>query len=75
VPLRFGQNVRAARHARGLTQEELAHLSDLSVVQISRIERGTREIRLSTVVKLLRALEIEPNQLFDGLARKRSGRK
>jgi transcriptional regulator with XRE-family HTH domain len=45
---RFGKNVRNARRARGWTQEELAHRTGLSSVQISRIERGRREIRLTT---------------------------
>ena len=29
---RLGQNVRAARHARGWTQEDLSHASGLAVV-------------------------------------------
>ncbi len=64
---RFGRNVREARDQRGWTQEELAHRSDLSPVQISRIERGAREIRLSTLIKLIEALEIDGNALLTGI--------
>jgi transcriptional regulator with XRE-family HTH domain len=64
---RFGANVRAARKAKGWTQEELAHESGLATVQVSRIERGVREIRLTTLVRLLTALDIAPNRLLDGL--------
>ena len=64
---RLGQNVRAARHARGWTQEDLAHESGLAVVQISRIERGAREIRLSTLLKLVGAFKTTPNKLLDGV--------
>jgi HTH-type transcriptional regulator/antitoxin HipB len=64
---RFGQNVRAARTAKGWTQEELAHESGLAPVQVSRIERGVREIRLTTLVRLLAALDVAPNRLLDGL--------
>ena len=46
---RFGQNVRAARLARGWTQEELSRQTGLASVQISRIERGRREIRITTL--------------------------
>lgn len=53
---RFGQNVRAARKARGWTQEELAERSSLAPGQISRIERGKREIRLSSLLRLIGAL-------------------
>src|SRR4051794_32874530 len=61
---KFGINVRAAREAHGWTQEELSHRSGLSTVQISRIERGVREVRLTTVVRLLDALDIAADILF-----------
>ncbi len=64
---RFGQNVRKARLARGWTQERLAHESGLAYPQVSRIERGKREIRLRTFVKLVRALDVSPAELLDGL--------
>lgn len=64
---RFGANVRAARKARGWTQEELAYRSGLATVQISRIERGKREIRLTTLLRLVRSLEMPPEELLDGL--------
>jgi transcriptional regulator with XRE-family HTH domain len=64
---RFGANVRAARKAKGWTQEELAHESGLAPVQVSRIERGVREIRLTTLVRLIAALETSPSKLMHGL--------
>jgi transcriptional regulator with XRE-family HTH domain len=64
---RFGDNVRSARLAHGWTQEELADRTGLAVVQISRVERGVREIRLTTFLRLLAALEIPPAQLLDGM--------
>jgi transcriptional regulator with XRE-family HTH domain len=64
---RFGANVRAARLARGWTQEELAEQTGLAAVQISRIERGAREIRLTTLLRLLAALDVPPAELLDGL--------
>jgi transcriptional regulator with XRE-family HTH domain len=64
---RLGRNVRAAREARGMTQEDLAHKSGLSSVQISRIERGRREIRITTLLQLLRALDVSPEELLHGL--------
>lgn len=64
---RFGESVRAARKARGWTQEDLAHASGLAPVQVSRIERGVREIRLTTLLRLLTALEAPPDKLLRGL--------
>jgi DNA-binding Xre family transcriptional regulator len=64
---RFGKNVREARLARGWTQEDLAAASELAVGQISRIERGVREIRLTTLLSLLKALKVPPKDLLRGL--------
>jgi transcriptional regulator with XRE-family HTH domain len=63
----FGRNVRAARLARGWTQEELSAASGLAVVQVSRIERGVREIRLTTLLRLLKALDVAPARLLEDL--------
>jgi transcriptional regulator with XRE-family HTH domain len=63
----FGKKVRDARKARGWTQEDLAHESGLATVQVSRIERGVREIRLTTLLRLLAALEAPPDLLLKGL--------
>lgn len=65
--VRFGQNVRAARLARGWTQEQLAERTGLASVQISRIERGKREVRITTLIRLVRALDMPPEDLLDGL--------
>jgi transcriptional regulator with XRE-family HTH domain len=64
---RFGRNVRAARLARGWTQEDLAYRTGLAPVQVSRVERGVREIRLTTLISLLVGLEMQPADLLDGL--------
>jgi len=64
---RFGENVRAARKARGWTQEDLAHRSGLATVQVSRIERGVREIRLTTLLRLVDAFDGSPDLLLKGL--------
>jgi len=67
LPQKLGENVRDARKERGWTQEDLSAKTDLAVVQISRIERGKREIRLSTLIRLLDGLEIPPDVLLRGL--------
>lgn len=63
----FGANVRAARKARDWTQEDLAGYSGLAVVQVSRIERGAREVRLTTLLRLLAAFNSRPDELLEGL--------
>jgi transcriptional regulator with XRE-family HTH domain len=65
--VRFGIKVRAARQARGWTQEELAERSGMAAVQISRVERGVREVRLTTLLRIARALQTTPGRLLDNL--------
>jgi DNA-binding Xre family transcriptional regulator len=57
-----------------LAQEELSARTKLAVVQISRIERGKREIRLGTLIRLVDGLDIPPNVLLRGLYRGRTRR-
>ena len=66
--VRFGQNVRAARRALGWTQEELARQTGLASVQISRIERGKREVRITTLLRLMKALGASADELLEGLS-------
>jgi transcriptional regulator with XRE-family HTH domain len=63
----FGRRVRAIREQREWTQEDLADKSGLTSVQISRIERGAREIRLTTLLRLIAALETKPDKLLRDL--------
>jgi predicted transcriptional regulator len=50
---RFGRNLAAARgHAR-LTQEELSDLSGVHPTEVSRIENGQRDVRISTVAEAI----------------------
>ena len=64
---RFGKNLRRARQARELSQEELGFRCDLHRTEISLLERGRREPRLGTLVKLAAALKTEPDSLYAGI--------
>lgn len=64
---RFGQNLRRARLERGMTQADLARESGLTVTDVGRIERGTREIRLGTLARLLHGLGAAPEELLSAL--------
>jgi transcriptional regulator with XRE-family HTH domain len=61
-----GRNIRAHRDRLGITQEALAHRSGLHPVELSRAERGVRDMRVSTVVKIARGLEVPPGELLAG---------
>jgi transcriptional regulator with XRE-family HTH domain len=64
---RFAANVRKVRVRRGFSQTDMAVRSGLSVAEVSRIERGVREVRLTTFLRLAAALDVDPGELVDGL--------
>ena len=66
---RFGANLRAVRRSRGLSQARLGHRCELHRTEISLLERGEREPRLSTIVRLARGLGVGPWELLDGVDR------
>jgi len=55
----FGRVLREVRDSRGLTQEQLGELTDLTSESISLFERGLRQPRLETILRLAAALEVE----------------
>jgi transcriptional regulator with XRE-family HTH domain len=63
----FGQRVRELRAREGLSQDGLAHTSGIHLTSIGRIERGGREPRSTTILKLAQGLGVEPSELTDRL--------
>jgi transcriptional regulator with XRE-family HTH domain len=61
----FAENVRRARRRRGLSQERLAFACRLHRTEISLLERGERDPRLSTVVRIARALDCTASSLLE----------
>jgi transcriptional regulator with XRE-family HTH domain len=61
----LGSNLRDARKRLGLTQEEVAERSGVHPTEISRIEAGKRDPRVSTVRRLAQAVEVEPGRLLE----------
>jgi len=64
-PLLRGDRIQAARAARKWTQKDLSAASDLHVPLLSELERGSaRDIRISTLAALARALEVSADYLL-----------
>jgi transcriptional regulator with XRE-family HTH domain len=55
------------REAKGLSQEALANDAELSISQISRIERGVITSSLSQLISISKSLDIPLKTLFDFL--------
>jgi len=64
---RFATNLRKARQKKKVSQEELGFMCDLHRTEISLLERGGREPRLGTIVKLASSLDTTPEQLCEGI--------
>jgi transcriptional regulator with XRE-family HTH domain len=61
---RFGERVRKLRLERGLTQEALAARAGLHSTYVGGIERGERNVGLENILKIARALNVPPSDLF-----------
>lgn len=63
----FGKNVAAMRQKRGLTQDQLADKTGLSIDTVGAIEQGRRWARLTTLHKLAKGLNVSIDELFRNL--------
>lgn len=57
-------NLRSLRLRRLLTQDELASATGLTKASISRLENGVTKARISTVRRLLHALDVDLDDLI-----------
>jgi transcriptional regulator with XRE-family HTH domain len=59
----IGQTIREARLKKGMTQEELAEKTDISIRTIQRIENGEVDPRSYTLQSIAKVLEINYEEL------------
>ena len=60
----IGENVKALRQRKGLTQSQLASASGMQLTQVSRIENDDTDPKASTLNKIIKALNTSKNKLF-----------
>ena len=60
----LAQNIKNRREILGLTQEQLAELTDLSIQTINTIEGCRMWVSDKSITRLAKALEVEVFQLF-----------
>ena len=66
---RFGENVRALREKRDLTQERVSELAELDQTYISGIENGSRNPTIRSVARIAKALKTTVSELCEGIDR------
>lgn len=62
----LGVAIRAARKAKGLSQEALAELADIDRSYMGGIERGEHNLAIMNLLKIATALGITASSLLDG---------
>jgi transcriptional regulator with XRE-family HTH domain len=66
----FAANLRRIRHEKGLSQEELAHESEVDRAHVSKLERGIAYVGLEIIGKFSKVLGVAPDAFLRPLARK-----
>jgi transcriptional regulator with XRE-family HTH domain len=61
----LSKRLKEIRLEKGISQEELAYRSELTLSQIARIETLKTNPTISTLFKIIRTLEIKPSHLFN----------
>lgn len=65
----FGNRLRETRKERGLTQEQLATMLNISTHHLGNIEAGRRGISIELLVELSSSLDVSLDILIVGTAR------
>ena len=61
----FGKRLHEARDREGLPQTMLAEMIQTKHPRVSNLEGGLVDVRISDIVKLARALDVNPGTLLD----------
>jgi len=64
---RIGELISDARKHRGITQDELAVLTQIDSSNIRGYEKGRALMGIPTLIRIAAALKVEPGRLLDGV--------
>ena len=65
--LKIGDNIKAIRKQRGYSQEEFADIAGFSRSYYTEIETGKRNISVLNLIKIMEALNVNPNEIIGSL--------
>ncbi len=60
----IGENFYHVRRMRGMTREDVAERADISDRTYADIERGTVNMRIETMLRICKALDVTPDDVF-----------
>lgn len=64
--LEIGKRIKKVRNERGLTQEKVAEMIDMSIVEFGKIERGEVMCLLLNLAKISKVLDVPISYLING---------
>lgn len=64
---RIGELISGARKQRGITQDELAVLTQIDSSNIRGYEKGRALMGIPTLIRIADALNVDPGALLDGV--------
>lgn len=64
ILVEVGARIRQARLDAGLNLHDLARLTGISIGALSHVETGKRDLRLTTLAKIAKALRLAPYALL-----------
>ena len=65
IKRKFGKQVKKLRLEKGLSQEALAYQADLDRTYIPSIEKGERNVSITVIEKIAKALNVKISTLLD----------
>lgn len=65
IKKKFGKQVRKLRLEKNLSQEALANEASLDRTYIPSIEKGDRNVSITVIEKIAKALNVKISHLFD----------
>ncbi len=64
IKKKFGKKLKQLRTEKGISQESLALAADLDRTYIPSIEKGERNVSITVVEKLAKALDVSITEFF-----------
>ena len=65
--LKIGENIRKIRKQKGYSQEEFADIAGFSRSYYTEVETGKRNISILNLIKIIEALNVDPNEIISSL--------
>lgn len=60
----LGKAIRSLRKSQGMSQEELAHRSQVDRAYMSSIERGTQNPGVMTIIRIAQSMGVSAAEIF-----------